>query len=228
MKYADDTAIIGLISNDNDKDYLDCVDFVNLWCRQNYLDLNVSKTKEVLWDFRKNRVTPEFVKVDDLSVECVDSYKYLGVWIDNEFKFKKHVDAQIKKANKRVYCLRSMKQLKVSPDIMALFYNATIASVIMYACAAFYALLTKQNCNVLHKPLRVSRRLLGSDKLCTNEQLYNLQLSQLTSNIVNDISHPLHDNFVMLPSGRRYRMPKIRTNRFKNSFVPRAIAMVNA
>jgi hypothetical protein len=111
VKYADDTAIVGLIANDDDSDYMNCIDFVSLWCQQNYLDLNVSKTKEVLWDFRRNHVLPSQIVIDNLSVEFVQSYKYLGVVLDDKLSFSLHVEVQMKKANKRLYCLRTMKSL---------------------------------------------------------------------------------------------------------------------
>ena len=45
IKFADDTALIGLISKDDDSAFLSQVDsFVN-HCDANYLELNVSKTK---------------------------------------------------------------------------------------------------------------------------------------------------------------------------------------
>jgi hypothetical protein len=229
VKYADDTAIVGLIANDDDSDYMNCIDFVSLWCQQNYLDLNVSKTKEVLWDFRRNHVLPSQIVIDNLSVEFVQSYKYLGVVLDDKLSFSLHV-VQMKKANKRLYCLRTMKKLNVDSAIMIMFYNATIASVLMYAGAAFYGFITKQMCKILNKPTKVCKRLLPSDshsQIDSNDSLYAEQLKQLSTKIVNDIRHPLHDNFVLLKSGRRYRVPRLRTNRFRNSFVPRAINAMN-
>ena len=89
-------------------------------------------------------VTPVPVVIDELAVECVHCYKYLGVWLDDKLSFDMHVDAQIKKANKRVYCFRTLYKLHVDCDIMVLLYNATIASVLMDAGAAFYGMPTKQ------------------------------------------------------------------------------------
>ena len=46
IKFADDTALSGLITNNMDNMYRDEIDsFVN-WCDSNFLDLNVSKTKK--------------------------------------------------------------------------------------------------------------------------------------------------------------------------------------
>ena len=45
LKYADDTVIVGLITKDNEADYRDTISQVNDWCKDNFLHLNVSKTK---------------------------------------------------------------------------------------------------------------------------------------------------------------------------------------
>ena len=45
IKYADDTAIIGLISADNEQDYLIEIPDVTEWCNKHNLLLNVNKTK---------------------------------------------------------------------------------------------------------------------------------------------------------------------------------------
>jgi hypothetical protein len=61
IKYADDTVVIGLIENDNATEYVDCIKLVNSWCKDNYLDLNINKTKEIIWDFRKNKTEKDSI-----------------------------------------------------------------------------------------------------------------------------------------------------------------------
>ncbi|XP_061754805.1 CCR4-NOT transcription complex subunit 8 isoform X2 [Nerophis ophidion] len=51
--------------------------------------------------------------------------------------------------------------------------------------------------------------------------------SKKAQNIIRDPSHPGHKLFELLPSGRRYRTIKCRTNCFKNTFYPRAIVSLN-
>ena len=56
-------ALIGLISKDDDRAFLSQVDsFVN-HCDTNYLELNVSKTKEMVIDFRQARSDPQPVDI---------------------------------------------------------------------------------------------------------------------------------------------------------------------
>lgn len=43
----------------------------------------------------------------------------------------------------------------------------------------------------------------------------------------NDPIHPLWRVFIVLPSGRRFIVPRCRTNRFKNSLIPADTNLVN-
>ncbi len=55
IKFADDTVVLGLISNNDETAYLDEVERLTSWCQDNCLSLNVSKTKELIVDFRKRQ-----------------------------------------------------------------------------------------------------------------------------------------------------------------------------
>ncbi len=54
IKFANDTSVVGLISNNNEMHYKEEVAQLAEWCGANNLSLNVSKTKEVVMDFRQN------------------------------------------------------------------------------------------------------------------------------------------------------------------------------
>ncbi len=58
FKFADDTVVLGLISNNDETAYLDEVERLTSWCQDNGLSLNVSKTKELIVDFRKRHLLP--------------------------------------------------------------------------------------------------------------------------------------------------------------------------
>lgn len=55
VKFADDTVVVGLISNNNEAAYLEEVELLSSCRKDNNLDLNVAKTKEVVVDFRRER-----------------------------------------------------------------------------------------------------------------------------------------------------------------------------
>ncbi|KAI3366309.1 hypothetical protein L3Q82_000426 [Scortum barcoo] len=58
VKFADDTAVVGRIANNDESDYRQEVEHLEGWCRQNNLCINVKKTKEMIVDFRRGRHLP--------------------------------------------------------------------------------------------------------------------------------------------------------------------------
>ena len=59
------------------------------------------------------------------------------------------------------------------------------------------------------------------------QSIYEQATLKQAQKIVRDDTHVLHEMFVLMPSGRRYREPKWRYVRFKNSFVPASTKMLN-
>ena len=54
LKFADDTTLIGLISNGDEAAYREEVNSLASWCSQNHLELNALKTVEMVADFRRS------------------------------------------------------------------------------------------------------------------------------------------------------------------------------
>jgi hypothetical protein len=59
-------------------------------------------------------------------------------------------------------------------------------------------------------------------------KLYELFVKRKARKIVNDPTHPLHDAFQFLPSGRRFCAPLAKRNLYKRSFLPTAITVLNS
>ena len=55
IKFADDTIVVGLITDNDETAYREEVRDLAVWCQDNNLSLNVSKTKELVVDYRKRR-----------------------------------------------------------------------------------------------------------------------------------------------------------------------------
>ena len=52
IKYADDSVIVGLISNNDETEYNEQISEVVQWCKAHNLLLNAAKTIELIFDFR--------------------------------------------------------------------------------------------------------------------------------------------------------------------------------
>ncbi|KAK2168080.1 hypothetical protein NP493_1246g00003 [Ridgeia piscesae] len=97
--------------------YLSSVVRFSSWCSNNVLHLNISKTKEMCIDFRRNRT----VVINGEPVEQVDSFKYLGVMLDEKLPFTEHVTAVQKKSQQRLHVLRKLRAFYVDPLLLRLY-----------------------------------------------------------------------------------------------------------
>ena len=87
------------------------------------------------------------------------------------------------------------------------------------------------NLNVKNKA-KLTRAVNLASKITGNKQrqlsdLYRFSIKRNVGKILYDDNHPLHQQFETLPSGRRLRMPLVKTNRYKFSFVPSAVRVMN-
>ena len=226
LKYADDTAIVGKIVNDNCNDYIAQVDTFVEWCKMNYLNLNVKKTKEMVIDYRTSkRHTPDCIIIDSELVERVDQYKYLGIIVDNQMKGTANTDMVYKKCNQRLHFARILHGLNIDDAITNLFYKSTVESILSFSLTTWYGKLTKKDKYKLGKIVKKSKKMGIKSK--SLDELYQESTLKQVEKIMLDVRHPLHNFYVYLRSGRRLAVPQLRTDRYKKSFVPSSILLFN-
>ena len=78
IKFADETTVVGLIINNDKKEYRDEVRALAEWCQENSLSLNVNKTKELIVDFRRQQ--RELSKSTELQWTRCKTYKSLTIF----------------------------------------------------------------------------------------------------------------------------------------------------
>ena len=160
-QFADDTALSCLISKDDDSVGLSQVySFVN-HCDANYLELNVSKTKEMVIDFRQTSPDPQPVDSKGSSVARVDTYTYIGVVLNNKLSWGDHVDLIVRKLNSRMYCLRKLKSFLITPEILNLFYTSTIVIVWGYCLVCWGGNVSKSEKRRIDSIVRKAERVIG-------------------------------------------------------------------
>ena len=230
LKYADDTVIIGLLDKrtleaDNSL-YVNNINWFHDWCKQNFLDLNVKKTKEMIIKFGKAAFNEPKVYIDVECVDTVSEYKYLGSIIDDKLKFHANSLRICKKSNQRLYFLRKLRILHVDNSILTLFFNSVIQSVLSFCIVCWYGSLTKNDSKMLDSVLKKARKL-GCINVKFLSELHAVNMERKIKHVLEDANHPLHNLFVTLPSGCRLQALSCKTNRLLNSFVPSAIRMYN-
>ena len=92
VKFADNTSLSGLTQEDNSS-YREAVEELTEWCDRNYLDLNVTKTKEFVINFRRAKVKLDPIVIRGQPVEIFTNFKYLGTIIDNKLDWSPNIEA---------------------------------------------------------------------------------------------------------------------------------------
>ena len=98
--FSDDTALVGLLNQGDDLAYRREVQSFYTWCESNFMKLNVGKTKELVIDFRKKKEKVLPVTINGQLIEIVQSYKCLGVHLDEKLNWKENTNVLMKKAHR--------------------------------------------------------------------------------------------------------------------------------
>jgi hypothetical protein len=111
LMYADDIVLL----SENETDLQKQLDHVSSWCKKWQLVINSQKSQVV--HFRKpGTVRTDFVfKIHDSQLETVNSYKYLGIYLDEHLTFSDAMDSlgtgggrALGAINSRFKCLKNM------------------------------------------------------------------------------------------------------------------------
>ena len=95
--------MVGLITDKDKTVYREEVRDLAVWCQDYDLSLNVSKTKELIVDYRKRRAEQAPINIDGAVVERDESFKFLGVHITNELSWSKHTKTVMKRAYDKTF-----------------------------------------------------------------------------------------------------------------------------
>eukprot|EP00061_Rhincodon_typus_P014246 g41158.t1 len=101
-KFADDTTIVGQISNNDKTEYREKTECLTARCKDNNLSIDINKMKELVIDFRKWSRGLAPVYINGAEVEMIENVKFLAVMITNDLSWSTHVNTTVKKAQQRI------------------------------------------------------------------------------------------------------------------------------
>jgi hypothetical protein len=229
QKFSDDSAIVGLITEDDDAEYRELTQNFVDWCQRNHLRINAGKTREMVVDFRRWRpALPPLVNIQGRDIERVDTYKYLGVHLNNKLDWTHNTNALYKRGQSRLYFLRRLRSFGVTGPLLKTFYDSVVASAILYAVACWSSSITERDIKKLDKVIKKSSSVLGCPLDSVREVGDRRVLAKLTAMLTHE-SHPLHYTLSALESSfsDRLRHPRCVTERYRRSFLPAAVRLYN-
>lgn len=93
VKYADDTTVVGLLTEEDKGAYRDEVE---------WLLLNISKTKGLIIDHRRKNTTTSPLSINREKVERVTDFRFLGVQIDKDLTWSTNTSELLIKSQQRL------------------------------------------------------------------------------------------------------------------------------
>lgn len=148
--------------------------------------------------------------IDSHPVEIVDPFKYLGTYIDSKLNFVDNINYILKKCMQQLF-LRRIVRFGVSQNTLEIAYKPLLESVLTYNLTSWYGHL---NCKQKHNLARVTKTastIIGRPQSNLGE-VYTSRCVENSECILKDSTHPLCDQFVLLPSGRQQRYIFIKDN----------------
>ena len=146
-------------------------------------------------------------------------------WADN-LSWSANTSAVFKKAQQRLHFLRVLRKSNICEKLLVTFYRSTIESILTYCITVWFSHCTEADRQRLQRVVRTAEKIIGCP-LPSLRHLYTSRCLSRAEAIKRDNTHPAHHLFELLPSGRRYRSIRTRTNRLRNSFFPQAITALN-
>ena len=133
------------------------------WCRSNHLQLNTSKTKEMVVDFRRKKPHLQPVSIEGVDVEVVRTYKYLGLQLDNKLDWTANMEAVHRKGQSRLYFLRRLGSFNICKKLLQMFYQSVVASVRFYAVVCWGGSSRRRDAGRLDRLVRRAGSVVGTE-----------------------------------------------------------------
>lgn len=151
LSYADDTVLL-FSANSRDEVYKNAqagFNIVSNWLRGNLLTLNADKTKYILFAMRNSKIPINNLNIfahnclthADTACTCptlpkVDDVKYLGITLDTNLNFRKHIDLLCTRVRKLMYIFKKLRNI-ADFKLIKQVYLALCQSILTYCITSW-------------------------------------------------------------------------------------------
>jgi hypothetical protein len=231
VKYVDDATIWEHCDRDGSNSLLQGA--TNEWSIKNRMKVNTDKTKVMKIYFGKKTLELADITMDGCILECVETFKALGVVFNSKLTWHDHVFYMIKKTSKRLYLLVLLRRAGLSTEDLVQVYQSIIRSVLEYAVELWHPGLSKeQSDNIEHvqkRALHIIQPGVDYDTACAKLQVQKLKerrdircreffLSiQNTDHKLNYLLPKQNQCTKALRKSKKYPLMNIKTNRYRCS-----------
>ena len=142
--YADDTVLVSSARNIHDahRSMQHDLDNITNWCKSNRLTLNIKKTKSMIFGSKHKikRIHAPRLQMNDIPLDYVTTYKYLGITADQTLNFNLNLNQIIKTVSYKLSLLSKLK-VYISTEAAIQVYKSMVVPYfdygdILYHCAS--------------------------------------------------------------------------------------------
>ena len=180
------------------------------WCSSHSLVLNKSKTKEIIFSLARTRPVVTPVVINDVPIDQVSSFKYLGTILTSNFDFTPNADAKICKAKQKLFIMKRLCYVKADKSIVRLCHHAFVCSILGYHLPVYASHLTARTSRSISSVTKAAIRITGVELPDVMESVADKRKNLSLSMLARDPEHPFVLDTEALPSGRT-RARKART-----------------
>lgn len=139
VSYADDTAIIAIGKKWEDVEAImnKYLEEVSIWLALNKLTLNVKKTVYITFGNYCDSVPKDLnIIINNEKIQKVDNYKYLGIVLDFNLKWKEHIEYTINRTRYLIFVFHKLSKI-MNTNTLKMIYYALIHSKLSYGNIAW-------------------------------------------------------------------------------------------
>ena len=133
--YADHTTLCATLNTQWNHDDILCLNSelqsITSWLKLNKLTVNVTKTKAMLFHTPQRQVCYPVLYIDDIPVEFVNSFNFLGIILDDNLKWNSHINMIAKKISKTIGIMKKIKKYLPTSALLNI-YNALVSPHLNY------------------------------------------------------------------------------------------------
>jgi hypothetical protein len=170
LLYADDTVVIC----DSLNKLQSTVTLIQQFCWEHEISINIKKTKCMIIGPKKVKQSCQPIKIDNQNLDFVSKFKYLGIWLEDNWQHKEYI--KIRKMN----CMGSSYQLQklgfnerlVDIGLKSFMYTVYCRTILFYGLEALH-LTQKDIIEIQTTEGKIIKRSLNLNKFSSNEKIFH-------------------------------------------------------
>ena len=136
------------------------LDTINEWTKEKKMQLNLKKTKNMIFNFSKKYQFTTNLNVDNSEIEIVKETKLLGTILTDKLTWDRNTEELVKKSYKRMTLLNAAAGFTSARNDLKNIYLTFIRSVVEQSAVVWHSSLNKKNRQDLERVQKAAVRVI--------------------------------------------------------------------